>query len=88
MFHVLFMLCCCVIHPTEGIEYCIVHPYISYPAAAAFVLTALPGVRRVAYRLTLGRLRNPEVIHSLLILESLFDTRELREGDSLGFRGE
>lgn len=48
----------------EGIEYCIVHPYISYPAAAAFVLTAMPGVRRLAYRVTLGRLRNPEAVVS------------------------
>jgi hypothetical protein len=36
------MLCRAVLC-AEGIEYCIVHPYISYPAAAAFVLTAMPG---------------------------------------------
>jgi hypothetical protein len=51
------VLCCAA----EGIEYCIVHPHISYPAAAVFTLTAVPGLRRLAYRMTLGRLRNPEV---------------------------
>jgi hypothetical protein len=39
----LHQLCCAVLCAAEGIEYCIVHPYISYPAAAAFVLTAMPG---------------------------------------------
>jgi hypothetical protein len=38
-----------------------VRPQYAYPAAAAVVLAAVPGVRRLAYRLTLGRLRNPEV---------------------------
>lgn len=45
-----------------GLEYCVQHPYVSYPAAAAITLAALPGVRRAAYRATLGRLRNPEAI--------------------------
>eukprot|EP00775_Hariotina_reticulata_P013596 gene13596-13721_t len=48
----------------DGIEYCILHPYISYPAAGTAALVALPGVRRFVYRVTLGRLRNPEAIVS------------------------
>eukprot|EP00878_Enallax_costatus_P008810 GHUV01009210.1.p1 GENE.GHUV01009210.1~~GHUV01009210.1.p1 ORF type:complete len:234 (+),score=52.20 GHUV01009210.1:186-887(+) len=48
----------------EGVEYCILHPYISYPAAAGLTLVALPGVRRFTYRVTLGRLRNPEAVVS------------------------
>eukprot|EP00882_Tetradesmus_deserticola_P017546 GHRQ01018797.1.p1 GENE.GHRQ01018797.1~~GHRQ01018797.1.p1 ORF type:complete len:107 (+),score=40.73 GHRQ01018797.1:791-1111(+) len=47
-----------------GLEYCVHHPYVSYPAAAAITLAALPGVRRAAYRATLGRLRNPEAVVS------------------------
>jgi hypothetical protein len=29
--------------PAGGLEYCVQHPYISYPAVATFTLAALPG---------------------------------------------
>ncbi|KAF8071367.1 Eukaryotic translation initiation factor 2 subunit beta [Scenedesmus sp. PABB004] len=46
----------------EGISYAVHHPYISYPAAATLLIAAVPGARRMVYRLTLGRLRNPDAV--------------------------
>ena len=44
-----------------GVTYAVAHPEVSYPAGAAAALVLLPGVRRLLYRATLARLRNPEV---------------------------
>jgi hypothetical protein len=38
-----------------------VHPEISYPLAAVTVVAAVPPVRRLLYRATIGRFRSPEV---------------------------
>lgn len=47
--------------PAEGIEYVVAHPEIGYPLAAVTAVTALPPLRRLLYRMTIGRLRSPEV---------------------------
>lgn len=46
----------------EGVEYVLVHPEISYPLAAAATVAAVPPLRRLLYRVTIGRLRSPEAV--------------------------
>jgi len=45
-----------------GIEYVLVNPQIGYPLAVGTLFVAVPGFRRGLYRITLGRLRNPEAV--------------------------
>lgn len=47
-----------------GVEYVLLHPEISYPLGATAALAALPGARRLLYRITIGRLRSPEAVVS------------------------
>ncbi|KAI8465620.1 MAG: hypothetical protein J3K34DRAFT_436404 [Monoraphidium minutum] len=46
----------------SGIEYVAVHPEISYPLGAAAAVAAVPPLRRLLYRVTIGRFRSPETV--------------------------
>eukprot|EP00877_Chromochloris_zofingiensis_P008697 jgi/Chrzof1/4080/Cz13g19140.t1 len=48
----------------DGIEYIITNPMIGYPVLAIVAVLAVPGVSRVLYRQTLGRLRDPQAVVS------------------------
>lgn len=46
----------------EGIHWATANPYVSYPAAGASAILLIPFTRRLLWRQTLGRFRNPESV--------------------------